>query len=51
MRALDNAALSLLLAAACGASLAANLPSAGARDARPDPLDAQLEIALRKAGF
>jgi cytochrome c peroxidase len=51
MRALDNAALSLLLAAACGASLAADRPTATARDARPDPLDTQLEIALRKAGF
>jgi len=51
MHALDKAALCLLLAAACGASLAADLRTAMARDARPDPLDAQLEIALRKAGF
>lgn len=51
MHALSGATVGLLLAAACSASMAADVPSPASRDARPDPLDAQLEIALRKAGF
>lgn len=51
MRALASTTLCLLMLAASGASLAADPPGAASHDARPDRLDEQLAIALRKAGF
>lgn len=51
LQSLASATLCVLLAGTGAAALAADLPSSVPRSAHPEELDAQLEIALRKAGF